>query len=64
VRKCDAAKCYTIYTVPANLKPYWDAIQGDPLPRVAIAPLGGGAVRDFPMPADSVALYKLLGEQK
>lgn len=64
VRKCDAAKCYTIYTVPANLKPYWDAIQGDPLPRIAIAPLGGGTVRDFPMPADSTALYKLLGDQK
>jgi hypothetical protein len=64
IRRCDGTKCYTVYAVPADLVAFWDAVKGDPLPRIAIAPLDGGDVRDFPMPMDVAAFWALLEAQK
>jgi hypothetical protein len=47
-------------TIPANLKPWFDAIENDPLPRVAFAPIEGGPIKDFALPADKASLGKLL----
>jgi hypothetical protein len=64
-RLCGPRGCLTVAAaVPNDLKPWWAAVDGDPMPRVAIAPIGGGAVRDFPLPADETALYALLEGQK
>jgi hypothetical protein len=49
-------------SAPAALAPFYAAVEGDPFPRVAIAPLAGGDVIDKPLPADQAALYQLLGE--
>ena len=42
--------------------PFILAVAGDTLPRVAIAPVDGGAVEDFPLPENYDGLLKLLGE--
>jgi hypothetical protein len=42
----------------------WDRVRGDPMPRVAIAPLDGGAVQDFPLPANVAEFWKLLENSK
>jgi len=47
--------------LPEWCKPWWAAVQGDPLPRIALASVAGGAVKDFALPADVAALWKLLG---
>ncbi|HUT88707.1 MAG TPA: hypothetical protein VMY37_04375 [Thermoguttaceae bacterium] len=46
--------------LPEKLKPWWKSIEGDALPRVALAPIDGGEIRDYPLPADPTALWKLL----
>ena len=46
-----------------QLSTWWKAVEGDPLPRVAVAPLEGGAIRDFDLPPTVAELYKLLGEK-
>jgi len=52
--------------VPDRLKPWWDAVKGDRMPRVALAPhtREGGPIIDFPLPQDTAALWKLLEEGK
>jgi hypothetical protein len=64
VRTCDGTKCWTTYAMPAELVPFFNAVKGDPMPRVAIAPINGGAVRDFPLPENAAAFWTLLGGQK
>lgn len=46
------------------LRPWFAAVAGETMPRVAIAPVGGGNVKDFPLPADKAGLLKLLQEAK
>ena len=46
--------------VPAKWLPWVQAVMGDPLPRYAIAPIRGGKIRDFPLPANGDALIKEL----
>lgn len=48
--------------VPDKYRAYINAILGDPLPRVAIAPKDGGKVLDFGLPQNYEALTKLLKE--
>lgn len=43
---------------------WWDAVVNDPMPRVAIAPLNGGYVQDFLLPANETELNKLLSTAK
>jgi hypothetical protein len=50
--------------VKSDLAPWWEAVKGDELPRMAIAPIDGGKVRDFPLPANSAELYSLLEAQQ
>ena len=38
----------------------WDKVRGDPMPRVAIAPIDGGVIQDFPLPDDVSGFWKLL----
>lgn len=45
-------------------KPWWAAVKGDSLPRVAIAPIDGGTIRDYPLPKTVAELYQLLGGAK
>jgi hypothetical protein len=47
-------------TASAEFEPWFKAVRGKTLPRVAIAPVEGGAVREFPLPADLTALKQLL----
>ena len=46
--------------VPSKFKPYVDAVLNDPLPRVAFAPMDGGKVVDFVLPANEQKLRELL----
>jgi len=46
--------------VPADYHPWVDAVIGDPLPRIALAPKAGGKVIDFPLPANVELLMALL----
>ncbi len=48
---------------PAKLRPFVNAVvkSGTELPVIAIAPLAGGTVQVYPLPADEAALTKLLG---
>lgn len=39
---------------------YIASVEGDPLPRVAIAPIDGGYIADFPLPQNFEALQELL----
>lgn len=61
---CNGTTCRPYLAVKSDLAPWWGAVKGDPLPRLAIAPIDGGDIRDFPMPADEAALYKLLEAQQ
>lgn len=55
--------------LPADVKPFFDAIDADPatpgiqpkpLPRMAIAPKEGGKVVTFPLPQNAAAFWRLL----
>lgn len=46
---------------PTGWAPFIESVKGDPLPRVAISPLGGGAVADYPLPPDFKRLLELPG---
>jgi hypothetical protein len=51
---------------PANAskyKEFFAAAANDPLPRIVIAPLAGGKVSDFPLPANMADLEKLLATE-
>jgi len=60
---CDGDVCRQV-PVGGKHDAYWAAISGDPLPRIAIAPIGGGAVQDFPLPATAAELLQLLQEAR
>jgi hypothetical protein len=51
---------------PSELAKYFDAVEGDTLPRICLEPIGGGQVIDFPLPVDEDAVFELLqrGTQK
>ena len=42
--------------VPSRYTPWVNAVLNDPLPRIALAPLEGGKVMDFPLPENVEAL--------
>lgn len=52
--------CRTLVTVPPDLAPWWQAVEGDPMPRLAIAPIDGGNILDFPLPATVSDFHKRL----
>jgi hypothetical protein len=60
---CDGDVCRQV-PVGGKHDAYWAAISGDPLPRIAIAPIDGGAVQDFPLPATASELLQLLQEAR
>ena len=39
---------------------WWRAVDGDPLPRIALAPLDGGDISDYPLPANKEELWAML----
>jgi hypothetical protein len=47
---------------PEEWQPWLDSVRGDPLPRVAFASKKGGAITDFPLPANKEALIDLLNK--
>lgn len=47
--------------VPAAYAPWFQAVAGKTMPRVAVAPKAGGAIVDYDLPADEDALWTLLG---
>ena len=47
-------------TASDSVKPWFDSAQGKQLPLVAIAPMDGGTIYTFPLPANSEALWVLL----
>jgi hypothetical protein len=51
-------------TAPQALAPFYAATEGKPLPRVAIAPLAGGTITEFALPANESAFWKSLGESQ
>jgi hypothetical protein len=50
--------------VPERYRKWYEAIQGDPLPRIAYAPLEGGQIIDEPLPANTDELWELIGRGK
>lgn len=49
--------------IAKELAPYFSASEGDPLPRICIAPLGGGRVLDFVLPETEQAVFDLLNRK-
>ena len=47
-------------TVVSKLEPWIKSVKGKPFPRVALAPVAGGTIQDFPLPADETAFLALL----
>jgi len=45
---------------PKDLAAYLNACKGDPVPRICLAPLKGGPVRDFPLPMTEDEVFALL----
>ena len=49
-----------IVRTSGELTTWWASVQGDPMPRVAVAPREGGDVAGYPLPADVAEFFKLL----
>lgn len=47
--------------VHATLAPFFNACKGKKLPRLCLAPLKGGTIVTYPLPADEVGVFKILG---
>jgi hypothetical protein len=48
-------------SIPDEWKPWFDAVRGDPTPRLAISDkAGGGPVLDYPLPANEQDFFLLL----
>jgi hypothetical protein len=47
-------------SAPPELAPFYKAADGDALPRIAVAPLEGGTITDYPLPATEADLWKLV----
>ncbi len=45
---------------PPALAPFFAAVDGHELPRIAIAPINGGPITDYPLPADEAAFWRLV----
>jgi hypothetical protein len=54
------AGALTANVAGSGWEPWFNAVKGDPMPRVAIRPRGGGAIKDVQLPSDRAALLKLL----
>ena len=63
-RVCNGKGCVEVPSVAPGMQAWWDAVKGDPLPRLAIAPIDGGAILDYPLPAGRAELYQLLEGSK
>jgi len=60
---CETGKCY--FTVehapPEELgQEWWDHVRGKEMPRIAFAPIEGGQIQDFPLPANEDEAFKLI----
>lgn len=53
----------SIGSTTGPLAPFIKEVQGDPLPRIAVAPKSGGVVRDYPLPASLADLEALLSKE-
>jgi len=53
-------KTTTITSVPKNLASWWEAVDGDTLPRFAIADINGGKIYDYDLPKTIAEFYKVL----
>ena len=62
--RCIDGECETTTTPIPGMAVWFESVRGDPLPRICLAPLAGGEVRDFPLPADSAATIKFLEAPK
>lgn len=47
-------------SVPPAYQPWVNAVKGDPMPRVALAPKDGGTIKDYALPENETDLMKLL----
>lgn len=45
---------------PEKLTAYLAACEGDPIPRICLAPMQGGPVKDFPLPKTEEEVFALL----
>jgi hypothetical protein len=56
--------CRTVVEVKPDMEPWWDAVRGDPMPRIVIAPLEERTqpdkIQDFPLPASVEEVWSLL----
>jgi len=57
---CNGRSCTEVRSVKPELKAWWDAVKGDPMPRMAIASVDGGTIKSYPLPAGRAELYVLL----
>ena len=48
----------------AEVAPFFAAVDGKSLPRIALSPYEGGKIETFPLPADPAGLWKLLADPK
>lgn len=58
---CAAGRCPR---PSADVQSWLDAAKNTPLPALAIAPIGGGDIRAFPLPANRAAFWTLLEAQR
>lgn len=56
----EALEVRAIDSASETYAPFINAVKGDSLPRLAIVPVDGGEVRDYPLPNDYDALLDLL----
>lgn len=47
-------------SVPEKMRPFLNAVRGDELPRLVLAPIDGGAITDYPLPLNADDLKALL----
>lgn len=59
-KACQGNRCPTGAKLPAELAPWFEAVKGASMPRVAVAPADGGDIRSFPLPSSAPEFYKLL----
>ena len=47
-------------SIPERYEPWFRAVKDDPMPRICLAPIEGGVIRDYPLPANQEKLWELL----
>jgi len=60
---CVDGVCHVRSGTDPTLRIWWDNVDGHPLPCVAIAPIQGGSVEVFDLPADAAAMLELLAKE-